>query len=337
MVGEMERADLRQAFVEKCGLNGAEITPLAADASFRSYHRVLHNGEPMVLMDAPPPKEDIRPFCAVAQRLCDLGFSAPKMLGRDVEQGFLLLEDFGNGTFTNLLADGADEAALYDLATDVLIALHKMPDPDAPLDGHDLPDYDADLYLKETSLLPDWFLPSVGMMICENGRREYDAAWLSVLPEVNRLPQTLVLRDFHVDNLMQLPNREGVAACGLLDFQDAVRGSVLYDVMSLLEDARRDIHPDLISRAKQKYLSAFQHIDPEDFNAVWAVLAAQRHAKVIGIFARLHARDNKPNYLVHIPRVWSLLETALGHPVLAPVKRWFDEHVPTDVRRRLPG
>jgi aminoglycoside/choline kinase family phosphotransferase len=329
-----DRAVLRQDFVAHCGFQTATVTPLAADASFRSYHRVQHNGQSMVLMDAPPPQEDIRPFCAIAQRLLDMQFSAPSMLAKDPEQGFLLLEDFGDTTFSRLLNAGENEAELYDLAINVLIALHRESQAATGVSGHKLPEYDEALYLKEARLLPEWFLPAVGITVTPELMSAFDAAWRSVLPVLEPTPKTLVLRDFHVDNLMRLDDRDGIAACGLLDFQDAVYGPVVYDIMSLLEDARRDISESVVAGAKEKYLQAFPDLDPQQFSAAWAVLAAQRHAKVIGIFTRLQARDNKPHYLGHIPRIWRLLEAALAHPCMEPVAAWFDAYVPRTARVR---
>jgi aminoglycoside/choline kinase family phosphotransferase len=335
-VADTARAEARRDFLARQGWADAAVTPLAADASFRSYHRVRRGGEGAVLMDAPPPKEDVRPFRAIDRRLIALGLSAPEILAEDVAQGFLLLEDFGDGTFTRLLAGGADEAALYDLAVDALIALHRAPGAAGPMPGHDLPAYDAARYLAEAALLPDWFLPAVGAPLSGDARAGYDAAWRAALAALDGLPATLVLRDFHVDNLMRLPGRDGVAACGLLDFQDAVSGPAAYDLMSLLEDARRDIAPALVARGKARYLAAFPGLDGESFAAAWAVLAAQRHAKVIGIFTRLCVRDGKPQYLSHIPRVWRLLETALAHPANAPAAAWFAAHVPAALRRSPP-
>ncbi len=332
----ISRADARAAFLGVCGWGAARVSPLAADASFRSYHRVTAEDRVAVLMDAPPPMEDVRPFRAVDARLRALGLSAPEILAEDVPHGFLLLEDFGDGTFTRLLKAGADEAALYDLAVDALVALHRAPGAAEGFADYALPVYDRARYLAEAALLPEWFLPAVGVALTAEARAGYDAAWAGALAALDGQPHTLVLRDFHVDNLMRLPGRAGVAACGLLDFQDAVRGPTVYDLMSLLEDARRDLAPELAARGRARYLEAFPDLDREAFAAAWAVLAAQRHAKVIGIFTRLCVRDAKPQYLVHIPRVWRLLEAALAHPALAAVAAWFAAHVPPDARRSPP-
>lgn len=329
-----DRNDARAAFLAASGWGGARVSPLAADASFRSYHRVVEDARRAVLMDAPPPREDVRPFRAVGRRLRGVGLSAPGILAEDVDQGFLLLEDFGDGTFTRLLAAGADEAPLYNLAVDTLIALHQAEHVADDADDDHLPAYDEARYLTEALLLPEWYLPSVGVGLEAANLADYQLAWRRVLARLEGQRQTLVLRDFHVDNLMRLPGRDGVAACGLLDFQDAVRGPGVYDLMSLFEDARRDIAPECVARGRARYLAAFPDLDADAFDTAWTVLAAQRHAKVIGIFARLAQRDGKPQYLGHIPRVWRLLEAALMYPALKPVAGWFGAHVPAAARRR---
>jgi aminoglycoside/choline kinase family phosphotransferase len=162
--------------------------------------------------------------------------------------------------------------------------------------------------------------------------KRYAAAWRSLVPVTEAVAQTLVMRDFHVDNLMWLPERDRVARCGVLDFQDAVVGPAPYDLMSLLEDARRDVAPSLVADMKRRYFDALPHFAGSDYDAAYAVLAAQRHCKVIGIFTRLAQRDGKYDYLIHIPRVWRLLEAACRHPVLAPVSAWLDEQIPAGLR-----
>lgn len=326
-----ERLRLIEEFLARAGWGDVPRRVLAADASFRRYDRLASADRAAVLMDAPPPREDVRPFLIVARLLQRMGLSAPAILAEDTEAGLLLLEDFGDRTYTRLLASGADERDLYCLAVDVLIALHRSYEPDmAAL----LPAYDEARLLAETALLTDWYLPAVtgeptATAFCES----YLAAWRAVLPYALALPPTLVLRDYHVDNLMLLEGRDGIEACGLLDFQDAVIGSPAYDLVSLVEDARRDVPPDLAAAMIKRYLAAFPELDRAQFMTACAVLAAQRNAKIIGIFTRLCVRDGKPQYLRHIPRVWRLLERDLAHPALAPVKHWLDRHVPPALRR----
>jgi hypothetical protein len=243
----------------------------------------------------------------------------------------LLIEDFGDGTFTRLLAKGEDEHALYAMAIDVLIALHRRFDAaQTPW----LPPYDDTRLLNEAALLVDWYLPAItGQPTPAALRAEYLDLWRPLLPVARAVPDSLVLRDYHVDNLMRLDGRDGIAACGLLDFQDAVLGPVTYDLVSLLEDSRREIAPDLISAMYARYAAAFPTIDRAALAASFAVLGAQRHCKVIGIFTRLCRRDGKPRYLAHIPRLWRLLDGNFRHPVLAPVKAWLDRNIPPALRR----
>lgn len=339
-----DRVCAAAAFLARSGFPAARRTPLAGDASFRRYERVRGNHSGAVLMDAPPAHEDVRPFARLARHLRDLGLSAPEVLAEDARAGFLLLEDLGDCTFTRALAGewaGAgrappDEAALYALAVDVLIHLHRIPEARAVPPG--LPPYDDERLLAEARLLAEWYLPAMtGAPTAARIAGDWDDAWRLLFPALLGEPRTLVLRDFHVDNLMWLPGRDGVRGCGLLDFQDAVAGPGAYDLMSLLEDARRDVPQELRSAMLRRYSSAFADLAQpgrrrDSFARAYAILAAQRHAKVIGIFTRLWVRDGKPRYLVHLPRVWRLLEAAARHPALAPVRDWLDRNVPPELR-----
>ena len=324
------RDALIQGFLERAGWADVPRRPLAGDASFRRYDRLQSSARRAVLMDAPPPHEDVRPFLKVARLLRKLDLSAPEILAEDIEAGLLLLEDFGDRTYTRLLADGGDEAALYRLAVDVLIALHRRFEPES---GLGLPPYDETRLLNEAALLVDWYLPAVsGRPTPAALREDYLAIWRALLPLANAVPATLVLRDYHVDNLMLLDGRTGLAACGLLDFQDAVIGSPAYDLVSLLEDARRDVSPDLASSLSKYYLAAFPKVERAAFTTAAAVLAAQRNCKILGIFTRLAVRDHKPKYLVHTARLWRLVDGDISHPALAPMRHWLDRHVPAELR-----
>jgi len=326
-----ERQRRLAEFLDANGWRWSDSSPLADDASFRSYRRLSDGDRRAVLMDAPPPMEDIRPFARIARHLRILGLSAPDVLAEDDVLGALLLEDLGDDTFTRLLESGADETALYTLAVQVLIHLHWATVETSVPDWLD--PYDDDRLIDEAVLLTDWYLPEMsGSPTPDSTRDAYIAAWASVFRLISFAPPTLVLRDYHVDNLMRLDGRTGVSACGILDFQDAVAGSPAYDLMSLLEDARRDIDDPLRSAMVELYLAAFPDLDRDRFATAFAILAAQRHAKVIGIFTRLCRRDGKAGYLRHIPRVWRLLEQALKHPALGAVAAWFDTSVPRDSR-----
>jgi len=339
-VTDIDRTASIAAFLDRAGWGAAERRKLAGDASFRRYDRLTAGtggGRRAVLMDAPPPQEDVRPFLAVARLLHRLGLSAPRILAEDVEAGFLLLEDFGDSTYTRLLRDGGGaEHDLYALAVDTLVALHRGFDPSSASAAASPPPYDEARLLAESLLLVDWYLPAItgGGRPDPALRDSYIEAWREVLPLAPAgAPDTLVLRDYHVDNLMLLDGRAGVAACGLLDFQDAVIGPASYDLVSLLEDARRDVPPALAEAMIERYLAAFPALDRGAFSASYAVLGAQRNCKIVGIFTRLCVRDGKPHYLGHIPRVWRLIEQDVRHPALAPVAAWLDRHVPRALRR----
>ncbi len=332
----VDRDRARAAILSRAGWASHDYSLLAGDASFRTYYRLRRGGRRAVLMDAPPAHEDTAPFVRVAHHLAALGYSAPRILSEDAAHGFLLLEDLGDDTFTRILAAGGDETALYTLAVDLLIDLHRRPAAESVPAGL-VPPYDDARLLDEARLLTDWYAPAaLETPLTRLAVADYEALWRAVFPIARAVPESLVLRDFHVDNLMRLEDRSGVAACGLLDFQDAVAGPVTYDLVSLLEDARRDLHPILVATMRARYETAFPALDPEAFAASWAVLAAQRHAKVIGIFTRLHRRDGKPHYLPHISRVWRLLEAALCHPALSGLRAWFDAHIPPS-RRITPS
>ena len=320
------------SLLDDMGWDNVVIYPIPSDASKRRYFRITKGDDQSVmLMDAPPEFEDVGPFLKIAKHLKELGFSAPNIIGAIEAEGFLLLEDLGENTFTFSLNGGTDETKLYALAIDALVALHKMDG--AKTTPNWLPDYSDEKLLAEAALFPDWYMPAVGLDdLNVDERAGYDAAWLEVLKNAKTETNTLVLRDFHVDNLVLIEGRDNIAACGLLDFQDAVIGHGAYDLMSLLEDARRDINPELKTKMLARYHAALGTKDIESFNAAFAILSANRHAKVIGIFTRLFVRDNKPVYLKHIARVWKLLELSLAHPALEPVNSWFKKYVPAEMR-----
>jgi hypothetical protein len=307
---DFDRTIQRHAFVE-----GVPLEPLPADASKRQYFR--YNGG--LLMDAPP-SENPDQFVRVATYLASLGFSAPRILQQDLPRGLLALEDFGEATYTKLLRAGADPYPLYDLAIDVLVALHQRatecPDFIKP--------YCIDSLQQEAKLFVDWHLPTViGKPLPEADKQIYLNLWGKVFQKALAVPHSLVLRDYHVDNLMRLEGRHCVAACGLLDFQDALWGPVVYDLISLTEDARLDLEPDLVTHCWQRYLAAFPEADEQALRTSGCILSAGRHAKIIGIFTRLAVRDSKHHYLDHLPRVWRLLTACLEHPDLAELKAWF--------------
>lgn len=311
-------------FLAAHGWEGAEILPLAGDASFRRYFRVVRDGATAVLMDAPPEHEDVRPFVAVAEWLHSVGLSAPEILARDVDRGLLLLGDFGDFRLREFLeSDPHRETELYELAVDVLVHLHRQP----PMPG--LRIHDLNHWLDELTLFVDWYCPTVGLEVDKEG---YAAAWRQVLEPVSAdgLGPVTVLRDYHAENLMLVEGREGVSRYGLLDFQDALIGHPAYDLASVLEDARRDVPPEIERAMIDRYVAATGC--GETFERAYWTLAAQRNARILGVFARLWKRDDKPRYKAFQPRMWGLFERDLAHPALAPVRAWFDATVPAEKR-----
>jgi aminoglycoside/choline kinase family phosphotransferase len=312
-------------FLAASGWEGAEILPLAGDASFRRYFRVVLGERSAVLMDAPPPHEDPRPFIAVAEWLVGAGLSAPEILARDLDKGLLLLGDFGDVRFRETLdTDAERERELYELATDVLIHLHRHP----AMPG--LKSHDLDVWLNELSLFTEWYCPVVGADVDVEG---YRSAWSEVLQRVadDGVGPVTVLRDYHAENIMLVEGREGVAHFGLLDFQDALAGHPAYDLASVLEDARRDV-PEQIERAMiDRYVAATGQ--GEAFERAYWALAAQRNTRILGVFTRLWKRDGKPGYRRFQARMWGLLERDLAQPHLKPVKDWFDTNVRPQHRR----
>lgn len=314
------------AFLARSGWAGAAILPLAGDASFRRYFRVVDGDRAAVLMDAPPAHEDSRPFLAIAAYLESLGLSAPRALAVDLEQGLILLEDFGDARVNPLLErEPALERLIYERAIDLLAALHKAP-------PGDVPPYDAAVLHREVGLLTDWYAPALELQVDQPG---FAAAWEQVLAPVigeTAARPVLVLRDYHADNLMWLPERGGIRALGLLDFQDGLAGHPAYDLVSLLQDARRDVDPALEAAMIDRYAVAAGVADPVAFRAAYEVLGAQRNTKILGIFTRLWKRDGKPGYRAFQPRVWGYLERNLRHPALDPVRSWYDANLPPSTR-----
>ncbi|MCL9999292.1 MAG: phosphotransferase [Erythrobacter sp.] len=310
-------------FVSYAGWADARVEPLPGDASFRRYFRLARAGEAAMLMHAPPPHEDPAPFLHVAHWLNDNGLRAPAILAEDAGKGWVLTEDFGNDRMRDwLYVNPGEERAAYAAAVDALAALHSLPPgPFAP--------YDMAVYQREAALLTEWWCPAQGLTVDAEG---YAAAWDAVLAPVlaRQTPGVTVLRDYHAENIMLLGGKAS-APQGLIDFQDALVGHPAYDLVSLLQDARRDVDVHLETAMLLHYSAAIGGAD-DDFLADYATLGAQRNAKIVGIFTRLNARDGKPRYLAMIPRVWAALERDLAHPALEPVAAWFDANIPAELR-----
>ena len=309
----------RQVFLSGTDFADSRLSPLQQDASFRRYFRIDDGEHSCLLMDAPPDTENLTAWLDIGRHLNRLGLRAPAVLRSDLETGFALIEDFGNRTFTRLLDAGEPHEALYTQAIDLLVHLHQQPN--ALLDG--LKPYDFETLMTEVFLMPDWFLPLIsGQPTAPQDRERYQQIWETVFASLPTPAISLVLRDFHVDNLMRLPADEPFQRIGLLDFQDALIGPMAYDLMSLLEDARRDLPPALTEQMQQRYFQAMPLLEVENFQLWYRILAVQRHCKVAGIFSRLAIRDDKPQYLEHIPRVLRLLQAHLEDPLLRPLGDW---------------
>ncbi|MGL6042380.1 MAG: aminoglycoside phosphotransferase family protein [Sandaracinobacteroides sp.] len=321
----MQVRDGALEFLARYGWGSAAVLPLAGDASFRRYFRAIEpdhggSGRRAVLMDAPPEQEDVRPFLSVAELLLGSGFSAPRVLAQDLSGGFLLIEDFGDRLMGPVLnAEPALETATYGQAVDLLQALHKTARPEG------LAPYDRAALVREVLLFAQWYAGAAGIAVDEAAYlAAWDGAWAGVLARTAARP-VVTLRDYHAENLMLL-DRPGVKALGLLDFQDALAGHPAYDLVSLLQDARRDVPPALEDAMLGRFGAT------ADFRASYEVLGAQRNVKILGIFVRLRDRDGRRGYVERLPRVWGYLERNLAHPALLPVKTWFDANVPAHLR-----
>ncbi len=312
------RARIRKEFISKSQWGNATLSPLLPDASLRQYFRLMDDGKTAMLMDASLEPITIRTFLRLTDHLRRLGLRVPQIFCHDADSGFMLMEDLGSDTFTALLNVGTKALPLYEKAINVLIELQNNPDAI----NIDTTNYDFESLVEEACLLTRWYLPAVtGKPIERHQEAGYIAAWKAIYECLPDIDSTLVLRDYHVDNLMLIDER-----CALLDYQDALIGSPAYDVVSLLEDARRDVDETMHAHILEIYLNQRPQINRPAFRQHYIVWGVQRHCKVVGIFTRLWLRDNKPSYLQHLPRVLGLLRKNLNNPCLSPLYEWFKQH-----------
>ena len=300
---------LAREFLAKHNLQNCQITKVAGDASFRSYYRVLSGGEKYILMFAPPKFEDVKPFIKIDKLLCGNGFLAPKIHEIDSENGFLLLEDFGDNTYSRVLRANKCaqlELSIYKNACDVLLNLQKVENL-----PNDILPYDEKTLLREVMLFVDWYLKLKNKEISEEEIEEFKRLFKELFALLSKESQSLVLRDYHADNLMVLDDN----LVGLLDFQDALIGSDAYDLVSLIEDARRDINETNSEKLLEYYLSNYQG-DKKSFMLDYEILSLQRNIKIIGIFSRLSIRDKKDSYLEFLPRVLNFIDLRLGSNIV---------------------
>jgi len=329
-----DRSALIEAFLARAGWSGAGRAVLAGDASNRRYDRLTDpaTGARAVLMDAPPEKgEDVRPFVRIARHLRSLGLSAPEILAEDPERGFLLLEDLGDALYARVIPAAPElELPLYECAIDLLAELHRHPAP------ADLPAYDPATMAPLGALPFDWYLPAV-TETPEDEKEAFQAELETILTRHCGKATVLAQRDYHAENLIWLPERDGTARVGLLDFQDGMAGHPAYDLVSLLEDARRDVAPALQQAMIARYIAA-TGVDRDAFLTAYACLGAQRNLRILGVFARLCIRDGKSHYVDLMPRVWGHLQHDLAHPALAGLRARVERLIPAPdatIRERI--
>lgn len=320
----MQRSDIPD-FVASYGWQNAVITPLAGDASRRRYFRVFQQktGDSAVIMDAPPDSgEDVRPFMSIAEYLRSIGLSAPRILQARVDLGLLLIEDLGDDLFARVTStQPQSEIPLYHAATDLLVHLHREKPPEK------LESYTPSLMVEQSGLVLDWYLANVSKSVSDQDKDAFENALLEPLSEYASAADVLVQRDYHSENLLWLPYRDGIRRVGLLDFQDATLGHRMYDLVSLLQDARRDVSPALEVDMQRRYADA-NGSSVQDNEVAYAILGAQRTLRILGVFTRLAIRDGKPHYLDLMPRVWDLLMRNLAHPALAHLAQITGDLIP---------
>jgi aminoglycoside/choline kinase family phosphotransferase len=327
----MSRARARAAFLAAHGFGQARAVALPQDAGFRTYWRLTGGAMPALLMDAPPEREDVAPFLAMGGVLAAAGLSVPRVFAADAALGLVLLEDFGDALFTRV---AADQGVLLDAATDALSVLGRLtPGPDRPAWGA------AAMTAATEATFLDWWWPAMfGCGAAAETRAEFRAAMGEMLAVLEEVPAGLVHRDYFAGNLFWLPERggatlRGIERVGIIDFQDAALGCPAYDLVSLVQDARRDVPEAAGERAMGRLLAARPELEAGAFRAAFAACAAQRHLRVAALWVRLERRDGKPGYLCHGPRCWRLLEAALRAEACAPLARFMDRHVPLALRR----
>lgn len=335
-------------FLASAGFGDTPRTFLQGDASARSYERITGPaGKPAILMDSPPRPdgppvrdgkpysqiahlaETVLPFVAIDRMLRENGFCAPEIYASDLEAGFLALEDFGDAQF--LTHPGRPVAERYDAAARLVAAVHSLPWPRGVsvdrVHRYAIPDYDFDAMMIEARLLIDWYLPfSAGRDPDASQISRFHSVWQQILGLLADGEKTLVLRDYHSPNLIWRGDRTGDDRIGLIDFQDAVIGPPAYDVASLALDARVDISETLEGETVQAYCAARAaagKFDRERFQRDYAIMAAQRNSKILGIFVRLNTRDGKSAYLRHLPRIRGYIARAVRHEALEPLAQLY--------------
>lgn len=329
-----EREKVKNNFLKQnCKIKKYEIETTKADASNRRYDRIKTEDKSYLLMDAPPSLENISKFCEVRKIFGKLDLSVPEIYKEDIENGFLLIEDFGDCTLKNILSstvkseDFPDEIRIYERAIDALVHIHQNSS------GIKLPDYSEEMMIKESLLFLEWYISVLnGEQIKPSHREQFIAIFKNLFMHLDHFPKVLVHRDYHAENLFWLNNEVSIRKVGMIDFQDAVIGSPAYDIVSLLEDARREVPDSIVQNSISRYLKAFPHYTRKDFMASYTILSLQRNFKIIGIFTRLAMRDKRPHYLSMLPLVWKYIHNNLKHPLIVPLKNLLNEIIPFQMK-----
>lgn len=309
-------------FLHDYGIKTYKLLKIDTDASKRHYYRIITLDNSFILMDSSQEPESIIPFLNIATLLIKYGLKAPSIYAKNLEQGLLLLEDLGNDSYTKYIEQKPNsESELYSLAIDVLINLSKI---DIDLS---LPLQDEKLLNTGLSVFNEFYIhQKLNPKAALNASKEILNVFNGLYKSLNNFKLILILRDYHADNLMWLEQNENIQKVGILDFQDAVFGLPCYDLVSLLEDARRDVNPKIVEECKAKYFASFKHIKHTDLELAYAILGAQRNLRIVGAFHRLNIQYNKPKYLKYLPRVWKHIQNNLQHPTLQPLKEIFNKY-----------
>ena len=297
--------------------------PLQGDAGLRSYYRIKANNNSYIFMDCPPTYCSIEPFIKIGHFLRSHNFSTPEIFHFDIQKGFIILEDLGDLNvkkfIQNSLNDLHSRKNIYYLMIDILLSLQeKIPDSDLKI-------YDNNLLMNELKLFVDWYIPyRLKRSLSNIELEEFQNIWQGILNKQIPFKNCLVLRDYHVENIMYLENYKGINSLGLLDFQDAVIGSPIYDLVSLLEDARIEV-PREFAIECIKYFATQKKLELNDVLTNYHIMGAQRNSRILGVFTRKFIRDKNEHYLQYIPLVLEYLNHDLSHPVMIKLKHWFDK------------
>ncbi len=364
MIARLDRLRTMYDFMIRADWANAKISYLQGDASTRRYARLARGHDKVILMDSPRQAdgpivrdgkpysriahlaEDVKPFVAIDHALRSAGLSAPEITANDLDAGLLLIEDLGDRVFGRETDNGPHQAELWSAGIDMLATFRRanlsMSMPVVPGDpsagSHTLPALDATILGIEVALLADWYWPEIYKAeMPTDVRADFESLWRPLIELLLAQPKGWILRDVHSPNLLWLPERDGVARVGVIDFQDAIGGPWAHDVMSLLQDARVDVSAGLEASLLARYvvqMSGQPGFDEPAFRTTYAVYGALRATRLLGLFVRLLRRDGKPDYLRHIKRNWGYLERNLQHPALLALRNWYDRHIPAELRTR---